>query len=207
MLKSHTKKLVLKRTTKIFVTVHTTTTFTDKGGNPRLELTQLRSQHTGRRSSVFSLSSGSHTAYTAVWAIGTGQDLGLKGYFWSSRVSPVCHKVWQGAMAKIKGLAWTLFDNVINASHASPFLKTPDSINELRKEAKMRKMHVLTDMYFSFLRDKVSRSRGWPLTCYVAEDDLELLDPTTSASQLLGLQTWAAVFTCRHVFRKKLYEF
>lgn len=90
-------------------------------------------------------------------------------------------------MAKIKGLAWTLFDNVINASHASPFLKMPDSINELRKKAKMRKMHVLTDMYFSFLRDKVSRSRGWPLTCYVAEDDLELLDPTTSASQLLGL--------------------
>lgn len=49
-------------------------------------------------------------------------------------------------------------------------------------------MYVLTDMYFSFLRDKDSCSQGWPLTCYVAEAELELLNPATSAFQLLGLQ-------------------
>lgn len=57
---------------------------------------------------------------------------------------------------------------------------------------------MLTDMYFSFLRDKVSCSRGWPLTCYVAEDELELLNPATSASQLLGYKlpcSFAGMYT------------
>lgn len=64
--------------------------------------------------------------YTAVRAIGTGQDLGIKIISQVPRVTAVCRKVCQGAMVKVKGLAWTLFDNAINASHASPSLKTPE---------------------------------------------------------------------------------
>ena len=46
--------------------------------------------------------------------------------------------------------------------------------------------------FFFFFLDRISSSPGWPGTCYLTKDNLELfLDPSASTSQTLGLQAQA----------------
>lgn len=110
-------------------------------------------------SSVFSLSSGSHVASHCSLNNWHRARLGYQDYFSSSQGDCSVLKVCQGAMVKVKGLAWTLFDNAISASHASPSLKTPQRDQELRERQNEKNACVHRHVFFFSQRQGLMQPR------------------------------------------------